>query len=458
MSEAKPQQEKGYDRVANEATLTELCARILSEAATQGATSAEVSASLDSGLSVAVRRGEIETVEHTNERGFGITVYRQTPDGVAKGSASTADDRDESIVETVRAACNIAKYTQVDPCNGLAAADLMASEFPDLDLLHPWQPEVSEAEALAKDCEAAALAFDGRISNTEGAQVNAHVGSRVYANSHGFSGAVSGSRQGLSCMVIGQDNAGMQRDYWYSSARQVEKLEDASAVGRKAAQRTVDRLGSRPIKTGSYPVLLAPNLAIGLMGSVMSAISGGSLYRKSTFLLDSLGKEVMSPHISLRESPLMKGAMGSAAFDGDGVATREQAFIDKGVVASYILGTYSARRLQMETTGNSGGVHNLHVEGRTATFDELLQELGTGLFVTELMGQGVNLLTGDYSRGAAGFWVENGEIKHPVEEVTIAGTLQTMLRQIVALGDDVDTRGNVRCGSLLLSEMTVAAA
>ena len=447
-----------YDRASNEAMLKDLVARILREAKVQGASSAEVSASLDSGLSVAVRRSEIETVEYTHERGFGITVYRQTADGVAKGSASTADDRDESIAETVRAACNIAKYTQSDPCSGLADPELMASEFPDLDLLHPWQPEVVEAEQLARTCEEAAVGFDSRISNTEGAQVNAHVGSRVYGNSHGFIGAVSGSRQGLSCMVIGQDNSGMQRDYWYSSARRVDKLEDAVEVGRKAAQRTVDRLGSRPIKTGSYPVLLAPNLAIGLMGSVLSAISGGSLYRKSSFLLDSIGKEVMSPHLSLREFPYIRGAMGSAAFDGDGVTTREQAFIDRGVVASYILGSYSARRLKMRTTGNSGGVHNLHVEGRTASFEDLLGELGTGLYVTELMGQGVNLLTGDYSRGAAGFWVENGEIKHPVEEVTIAGTLQSMLHQIVALGDDVDLRGNIRCGSLLLKEMTVAAA
>lgn len=454
MSEAK----QAYDQAVNEATLKELVARILREATTQGASSAEVSASLDSGLSVAVRRGEIETVEYTHERGFGITVYRETADGVAKGSASTADDRDESIVETVRAACNIAKYTQSDPCSGLADAQLMALEFPDLDLMHPWQPEVSEAEALAQTCEAAALGYDGRISNTEGAQVTAHVGSRVYGNSHGFVGAVSGSRQGLSCMVIGQDNTGMQRDYWYSVARRVKDLQDPAEVGRTAAQRTVDRLGSRPIKTGSYPVLLSPNLAIGLMGSLMSAISGGSLYRKSTFLLDSLGKEVMSPHMSLREYPLLKGAMGSAAFDGDGVATREQAFIEDGVVSSYILGTYSARRLQMQTTGNSGGVHNLEVAGRTASFEDLLGELGTGLYVTELMGQGVNLLTGDYSRGAAGFWVENGEIKHPVEEVTIASTLQSMLRQIVAVGDDVDLRGNVRCGSMLLAQMTVAAA
>lgn len=449
---------QAYDRSANEAMLKDLVARILREATVQGAASAEVSASLDSGLSVAVRRGEIETVEYTHERGFGITVYRETADGVAKGSASTADDRDESIEETVRAACNIAKYTQSDPCSGLADAELMAQEFPDLDLMHPWQPEVSEAESLGRTCEAAALEYDGRISNTEGAQVNAHVGSRVYGNSHGFMGAVSGSRQGLSCMVIGQDNAGMQRDYWYSVARKLENLEDAATVGRKAAQRTVDRLGSRSIKTGSYPVLLSPNLAIGLVGSVMSAISGGSLYRKSSFLLDSLGKKVMSPHMSLRELPFLEGAMGSAAFDGDGVATREQAFIEKGVVSSYILGSYSARRLQMSTTGNSGGVHNLHVEGRTATFEELLHELGTGLYVTELMGQGVNLLTGDYSRGAAGFWVENGEIKHPVEEVTIASTLQNMLQQIVAIGDDVDLRGNVRCGSLLLGQMTVAAA
>ncbi len=446
------------DGAINEANLRALVLRILEEAQGQGAHSAEVSASLDSGLSVSVRRGEIETVEHTSERGFGITVYSERTEGLSKGSASTADDREESIVETVRAAVNIAKYTQADACSGLADAQLMATELPDLGLMHPWQPQVAEAEQLARDCESAALGLDDRIVNSEGAHVNAHAGSRAYGNSHGFIAAVSGSRQSISCSVIGQDNAGMQRDYWYSVARRRELLDDAAVVGRTAAERTLARLGSRPIKTGKYPVLLAPNLAIGLVSSTLSAISGSALYRKSSFLLDSMGKQVMSPHISLREVPLLPGAMGSAAFDGDGVATRAQAFIEKGVVASYLLGSYSARRLKLASTGNSGGVHNLHVDATQLSFAGLLKEMGTGLYITELMGQGVNLLTGDYSRGAAGFWVDNGEIQHPVEEITIAGTLQEMLTHIVAFGDDVDLRGNVRSGSVLLEQMTVAAS
>ncbi len=446
-----------YDSVGVEGHLSELLERILAEARRQGADSAEASASADRGLGVNVRHGEIETVEFTQERGFGVTVYRHTSDGVCKGSASTADDRQEAIVETVRAACNIAKYTQPDPCSGLADAELMATEFPDLDLLHPWIREVQDAEAMAVACEAAALQHDARITNSEGAGVNAYVGSRVYGNSHGFLAAGSGSRQSMSCMVIGKDNDGMQRDYWYTVARNAADLEAAADVGRTAAERTVARLGSRPIATGRYPVVLAPNLAMGLVGNLMSAISGSAQYRKSSFLLNSLGKSVASSHLSLREDPYLPRAMGSASFDGDGVATRRQAFIQNGVVANYVMGTYSARRLGLQTTANSGGVHNLYVDGRTLVYADLLKEMGSGLLVTELMGQGVNLLTGDYSRGAAGFWVENGEIVHAVEEVTIAGTLQEMLTHVVAFGDDIDTRGNTRCGSVLLEQMMVAA-
>lgn len=447
-----------YDAKATENRLAGLVERILAEAKRQGADSAEASASSDKGLGVNIRQGEIETVEHTQERGFGVTVYRHTSDGVCKGSASTADDRDEAIVETVRAACNIAKYTQPDPCSGLADKGLMATDFPDLDLLHPWLPEVEQAEAMAVACEAAALEHDSRIINSEGSGVNAYVGSRIYGNSHGFIAGGSGSRQSMSCMVIGQDNDGMQRDYWYTVARNAADLDEPADVGRTAAERTVARLGSRPIATGRYPVVLAPNLAMGLIGNLMSAISGGSQYRKSSFLLDSLGDTVASTHLTLREDPYLPRAMGSASYDGDGVATRKQSFIADGVVASYVMGTYSARRLGLETTANSGGVHNLHVDGHTLAYNDLLKEMGTGLLVTELMGQGVNLLTGDYSRGAAGFWVENGEIVHAVEEITIAGTLQEMLTHIVALGDDVDTRGNTRCGSLLLEQMMVAAS
>ena len=453
-----PPGDTDYDSVAAEKHLSGLVGRIVDEAKRQGADSAEASASSDRGLGVNVRAGDIETVEYTQERGFGVTVYRHTSDGVCKGSASTADDRDEAIVETVRAACNIAKYTQPDPCSGLADKALMATEFPDLDLLHPWIPEVQDAQTMALACESAALGHDPRVKSSEGAGLNAYIGSRAYGNSHGFLATGSGSRQSMSCMVIGQDNDGMQRDYWYTVARNAQDLEPAADVGRIAAERTVARLGSRPIATGRYPVVLAPNLAMGLIGNLMSGISGAAQYRKSSFLLDSLGKTVASPHITLREDPYLMRAMGSAAFDGDGVATRKQSFVAEGVVESYVMGTYSARRLGLETTANSGGVRNLHVDGRTLPYADLLKEMGTGLLITELMGQGVNLLTGDYSRGAAGFWVENGEPVHAVEEITVASTLQEMLTHVVAFGDDVDTRGNTRCGSLLLEQMTVAAS
>ena len=447
-----------YDAEAQEARLRELVTRLLAEARRQGADSAEVSASIDVGLSVNVRRGELETVEHTAERGFGITVYQHTPEGQRKGSASTSDDRDAAIIDTVRAACNIARFTQPDPCNGLADADLMARHLPDLDLLHHWLPPVDEATDMAQRCEAAALSHDERISNSDGASLNAHTASRCYGNSHGFLHATSGSRQSVSAMVIAADNDGMQRDYWYSMARRVTDLDAPEAIGRRAAERAVARLGARPLATGRYPVMLAPNLAVGFIGTVLSALSGGSLYRKASFLQDSLGKAVLSPHVTLREQPLLPRGMGSSAYDGDGVATREQAFIAQGIVQRYLLGSYSARRLGLETTGNSGGVHNLRVEARTLPLNLLLGEMNRGLLVTEMMGQGINMLTGDYSRGASCFWVENGEIQYPVEEITIAGNLQNMLQQIVAFGDDVDQRGNIWSGSLLLEQMTVAGA
>jgi PmbA protein len=400
------------DLRSSEAELESLVADILAEAARQGASAAEVSASEDVGLGVTVRRGELETVEFNHDRGFGITVYF----GKRKGSASTSDSSRAAIAETVRAAANIARYTEEDPCNGLAAAELMATVLPDLDLFHPWQLDAAAAEALARRCEAAGLEGDPRVCNSDGAQASTQQSCRVYGNSHGFIGGYTGTRHSLSCMLIAEDGDGMQRDYWYTLARDPLDLESAEAVGAEACRRTVARLSPRRIATGRYPVLFSPQMAGGLVGHLLGAISGGALYRKSSFLLDSLGTQVASDHLSLIEEPLLKKRVGSAAFDGDGVATSEKAFIDRGVVSSYVLGSYSACRLKMRTTGNAGGVHNLRVAGRTQSPEELLRTMGTGLYVTELMGQGVNGVTGDYSRGASGFWVEDGAIAYPVDE------------------------------------------
>jgi len=427
---------------------------ILDEARRQGADAAEVSVSEDVGLSLTVRLGETETVEFNRDRGFGITVYF----GQRKGSASTSDASADGIVDTVAAACSIAKFTEEDPCNGLADADLMAREVPDLDLCHPWALSVDGARDIALACESVARTVDSRIVNSEGATVNTHQGCRVYGNSHGFVGSFRSTRHSVSCSVIAQDAAGMQRDYWYTVAREPSALEDAEAVGREAARRTVARLGSRRVPTGRYPVVFAPPMAMGLIGHLLGALSGGSLYRKASFLTDSLGRRVMPAGYSVVERPHIPRALASAAFDADGVATSDKAIVDDGVVASYLLGSYSARRLKMRSTANAGGTHNVLLEGVSRAPEELLRTMGRGLVVTELMGQGVNLLTGDYSRGVAGFWVEGGEIVHPVDETTIASNLRDMFAGIAASGSDVDLRGGIRTGSVLIDAMTLAAA
>ncbi len=436
----------------SEEELKSLVVDILAEARRQGASGAEVSASADAGLSVTVRRGELETVEFNQDRGFGITVYF----GQRKGSASTSDSRPEAIRETVQAAVNIARFTQEDPCNGLADAGLMPASVPDLDLFHPWQMDPAAAQALALACEGAGLARDPRLVNSEGAQVSTQQSCRVYGNSHGFIGSYVATRHGVSCVLIAEDENGMQRDYWYTSARDPSNLQDAEAVGIEAAQRTVARLSPRKVQTGRFPVLFAPNMATGLMGHLLGAISGGAQYRKASFLLDSLGDTVAADHLTLAEQPHLPNSIGAAAFDGDGVATRDKAFLDQGVVRSYVLSTYSARRLGMQTTGNAGGVFNLTVSGRCLPRDELLRIMGRGLLVTELMGQGVNGVTGDYSRGASGFWVEDGAIVYPVDEVTIAGNLREVYRDVQYVGDDLDVRGNIRAPSVLIGSMTLA--
>ncbi len=442
------------DVAAEEPRLKALVADILAEAQRQGATAAEVAASDDNGLSLAVRLGELETLEFNRDRGFAVTVYI----GQRKGSASTSDASSGAIRDTVAAACRIARYTAPDPCNGLAAPELMAdaSRLPDLALNHPWPLAVDQAQALALACEAAGRGVPG-IINSEGASLSSHQRCQVYGNSHGFIGGFTSTRHSLSCVLIAADERGMQRDYWYSLARDPATLWAPEAIGAEAARRTLARLGSRRIRTGRYPVLFVPRMAAGLLGHLLAAISGGALYRRASFLLDSLGRQILPTSMSLEEQPLLPGAMGSAAFDADGVATYNKQFVADGLISSYVLGTYSARRLGLQTTANAGGVHNLELVGPRQSQAQLLQQMGRGLLVTELMGQGVNPVTGDYSRGMAGFWVEDGEIQHAVDELTIAGNLAEMYPGILGLGDDLDLSANIRTGSILLGEMTVAA-
>jgi PmbA protein len=437
------------DRAELEARVTS----ILAEAKRAGADAAEVSASEDAGLSLSVRLGDIETLEFTKDRGFGITVYF----GHRKGSASTSDATPAAIAETVEAACNIARFTEEDPYNGLADASLMARDVPDLELHHPWHVSVDDVQTIALECESAARALDKRIVNSEGASVNSHQGCRVYGNSHGFLGSFVSSRHSVSCSVIAADEKGMQRDYWYTLAREPSALQGAEEVGREAARRSVARLGARRVPTGRYPVLFSPQMAMGLIGSLLAALSGGQLYRKASFLTDSLGRTILPSGYSVLERPRLKRALASAAFDADGVATYDKAIVSNGVVASYLLGSYSARRLGLTTTANAGGTHNILLEGDAVSPDALLARAGRGLLVTEMMGQGVNLVTGDYSRGVAGFWIEGGAIAHPVEETTIAGNLKDMLAGIAGIGTDVDLRGGIRTGSILIDAMTVAA-
>jgi len=437
---------------ARQASLEQIVAELLAEAKRRGADAAEAAASSDAGLETTVRLGEVETVEHTRDNGLGITVYL----GHRKGSASTSDLSPDAIRDTVAAACAIASHTQGDPCSGLADPALMASEIPDLDLYHPWQLTVEDAIALATECENAARDTDPRIVNSEGSTVSTHSGLHVYGNSHGFVGGYPTSRHGLSCAVVGQEGDSMQRDYWYSSARAAEDLETAVEVGRRAGERTVARLGGRRLSTREAPVLFTAQLAAGLARSLVSAITGANLYRRSSFLLDNLGKPIFPGFVRIHEVPRMPRGLASAPFDGDGVATRAKDLVSEGVLRSYVLDAYSACRLGMQTTGNAGGVRNLHIEMGPLDRAALLKEMGTGLYVTELMGHGVNPVTGDYSRGASGFWIENGEIQFPVEEITIAGNLKEIFRGLLAIGNDCDFPGSTRTGSWLIGRMTIA--
>ena len=434
--------------------LQEQVEAILAEARRQGASACEVAVSAGQGLSTTVRQGEVETVEFNRDQGFGITLYV----GQRKGSASTSATGSEAIRETVAAALAIAKHTSEDECAGLADAALMARELPELDLYHPWSitPEQAVEQALA--CEAAAFAADQRIKNADGTSLNTHQGCRVYGNSHGFVGGYASTRHSLSCVMIAEGEGQMQRDYWYDVNRQGELLADAKGIGLRAAERAVSRLGARPVPTCEVPVLFAAELAGGLFSHLLAAISGGNLYRQSSFLEGALGQRLFPEWLTLDERPHLPRALGSATFDGDGLATYAKPFVEKGELVSYVLGTYSGRKLGLPSTANSGGVHNLFVTHGDEDQQALIRRMGRGLLVTELMGQGLNLVTGDYSRGAAGFWVENGEIQFPVQEVTIAGNLRDMFRQVVAVGRDLERRGNICTGSVLIEKMTVAGS
>ncbi|MGG2395882.1 metalloprotease PmbA [Pseudomonas sp. SH1-B] len=432
--------------------LQEQVEAILAEAARQGASACEVAVSAGQGLSTTVRQGEVETVEFNRDQGFGITLYV----GQRKGSASTSATGAAAIRETVAAALAIAGHASEDDCAGLADAALMARELPQLDLYHPWAISPEQAVERALACEAAAFAADSRIKNADGTSLNTHQGCRVYGNSHGFIGGYASTRHSLSCVMIAEEAGQMQRDYWYDVNRQDELLDDAVAIGQRAAQRAVSRLGARPVPTCEVPVLFSAELAGGLFGHLLAAISGGNLYRHSSFLEGALGQKLFPEWLSLDERPHLPRALGSAAFDGDGLATYAKPFVEKGELVSYVLGTYSGRKLGLPSTANAGGVHNLFVSHGDENQAALLKRMGRGLLVTELMGHGLNLVTGDYSRGAAGYWVENGEIQFAVQEVTIAGNLRDMFRQIVAVGSDLEKRSNICTGSVLIERMTVA--
>ncbi|WP_339490245.1 metalloprotease PmbA [Pseudomonas sp. EL_65y_Pfl2_R95] len=428
--------------------------QIIAEAKKQGASACEVAVSVEQGLSTTVRQREVETVEFNRDQGFGITLYL----GQRKGSASTSATGDAAIRETVAAALAIAKHASEDESAGLADAALMARELPDLDLYHAWAitPEQSIEHALR--CESAAFDADKRIKNADGTSLSTHQGCRVYGNSNGFVGGYASTRHSLSCVMIAEDNGLMQRDYWYDVNRQGELLASPEDIGVRAAMRSVSRLGARPVPTCEVPVLFAAELATGLFSSFLGAISGGSIYRKSSFLEGTIGQQLFPQWLSLDERPHIPRAMASAAFDGDGLATYAKSFVENGELLSYVLGTYSGRKLGMPSTANAGGVHNLFVSHGDEDQQALIKRMGRGLLVTELMGHGLNMVTGDYSRGAGGYWVENGEIQFPVQEVTIAGNMRDMFRQIVAVGNDLELRSSIRTGSVLIERMTVAGS
>lgn len=428
--------------------------KILAAAKQQGATACEVAVSVQQGLATSVRQREVETVEFNRDQGFSITVYQ----GQQKGSASTTVTGDEAIQKTAAAALAIAQHASPDEYAGLADKELMAQEFPDLDIWHPWDLNPAQAIEMALECEAAAFATDPRISNADGSSVNTDVGCTVYGNSHGMLAGQAGSRHSISCVMIAEADGQMQRDYWYDYGRRADLLADAASIGRIAAERTVSRLGARSVPTCDVPVVFAAELAGGLFGSLLGAIAGGNQYRNASFLVGALGETLFPAWFTLDERPLLKGGLSSSAFDGDGLATYAKPFIEDGVLVNYMLSTYSGRKLGRPSTANAGGARNVFVTHGEDDQAALLKKMDRGLLVTELMGQGLNMVTGDYSRGAGGYWVENGEIQFPVHEVTIAGNLRDMFQNIVAIGSDLDRRGSICTGSVLIERMKVAGS
>jgi PmbA protein len=429
-----------------------LVQRVLDEATRQGATAAEAEIGTGTGFAVTVRWGETEKIEHERDKSLAVTVYM----GKRKGSASTSDFSDNSVTETIRAACEIARYASEDSCAGLADAALMAKEIPDLDLCHPWSITPEEAIELAIKCENIARQYDSRISNSDGAVISSYTGTHAYGNTNGFAGGWPWSSHTIDCTVIAERAGAMQRDGWYSKARDFNDLQTINDIGEEAARRTIQKLGAKKLSTRNVPVIFEAPVASGLFSAFITAVSGGSLYRRASFLLDKLGEQVFSRHIRIHEQPHLKKALGSAPFDNDGVATRARDIVKDGILQGYVLSSYSARKLGLQTSGNAGGVHNLIIEPGRETPGDLIRQMNTGLLITDMIGFGVNQVTGDYSRGASGFWVENGEIQYPVEEITVAGNLKDIYQHIVAVGNDVDPRGNIRTGSVLIENMTVA--
>jgi PmbA protein len=448
----------GVDSAARLDALEAIAGQLLDRARRAGADQAEVSCSEDAGLEVNVRMGEVETVEATRDRGIAVTVYF----GKRKGSASTADLREESLAATVEQACAIASHTEDDPAAGLADAGLMAREpasgWPDYDAWHPWALDAERAIDLALACEQAGRDVDPRIANSDGASTSTGTSLGVYANSHGFRGRERGTHHSLGCALIAGQGDAMQRDGWYSTALSPDDLESAASIGREAARRTLARMSPRRLPTGTVPVLFAAEVARSLVGHLVGAVSGGALYRRASFLLDAAGSRVFPDWFAIDEDPFLPRGFRSAAFDAEGVATRASPLVADGVLQRYVLGSYSARKLGLATTANAGGAHNLRVRSNAGDLDMLLRNMGRGLLVTELMGQGVNAVTGDYSRGAAGFWVEGGAIAFPVDGVTIAGNLREMFAAVEAVGSDIDPRSHLLTGSILVGRMTVAGA
>ena len=427
---------------------------LVDKAMQSGATEVEVSASQSRGYAVEVRLGEVDKLEYTDDKGLGLTVYF----GQQKGSASSSDLSDAALDQILTKACSIAKYTGEDDCAGLPEKEHLAFDYPDCDLSYEWDLTPHDAIEFAKACEKHGMAQDKRINNSEGASIDTSQGFRVFANSAGFLGSYSGSRHSFSCVLLATGKDGnMERDYEYTVAHDPKDVLSSNWVAEQAARKTVARLDAKKIKTGSYPIIFQADVASGLIGHLLGAIQGSRLYRKSTYLLDALGKPVISPFITLHENPHLQKGIASAPFDGEGVRTTEKDLVKDGILQSYCLSSYSGRKLGMPTTGHASGTHNIEVQAQqTIDASDMLKQMHTGLLVTDVMGQGINMVTGDYSRGATGFWVENGEIVHPVSEITIAGNLQDMFTQIIAVGNDVDRRRGTVTGSMLVEAMTVA--